>query len=301
MYPILRKYFVPLFDGAEPATAIPDPATPPAAVVADPAVAVDPNAPPAAPAAGTDPGADRHGNAGKTPWFMERISQESAKRQQAETRAEAAERRAAEAEALAARLQTPGTTAAPAAPPATPATARPATTEPRATQDQIDEAAARQVFARQVNDLNSAGLGTYGSQWNDHINVVAAVAPNQQQFFQFVGEVIDVVGRDKAHEILNELGTNPEKAAALTSKTSTQRIAELTRMIMGDGKPAAAPAASAATPAAPVKTAVSKAPAPAPTLTPAASRETDWRSDDASDADFSRGWEENMKSRRVRR
>ena len=187
-------------------------------------------------------------------------------------------RRLQEAQELLARFQRD-----PNAPPA-PA---PRPTEQGYSQQDIDRRAAQQVFERDAQAVSEAGVKSYGQRWADSINILGSFNLNTADF---ISAVMDVAGRDKTHEIVNEIAQNPETAATLASMNPTRRIAELTRMAERMGtKASAPPAAATATP--PAKT-VSKAPPPAPSVTANAGQVVDWRSDKASDDEFSKGWNE---------
>src|SRR6185312_11344868 len=107
---------------------------------------------------------------------------------------------------------------------------------------------------------------------------------------EFVADLI-AVDRANAHVMLERLAKEPERAAALASLSSRQRIAELTRMSLQ-------PPAKDEKPAPP---GVSKAPAPPPYVAPSSSHARNWRGDDASDDEFDRGFRDMMKGRSRRR
>lgn len=199
-----------------------------------------------------------------------------------------------EAKALAERL------AAGKDPPAT----QPAPRAPAAPSDdeEIDRRAAQRVFARDAQNVSEAGLATYGRGWVDAVSTLDACDVNSADFVSSVMEIAP----GRVHEIMFQIAQDPERAIALSKMTPAKRAAEITRMSM------AAPAASDTDtkvdpkPAAPVtpkpaaKT-VSKAPAPPPPVEPSASKTVDWRADDASDEEFTRGFDEMMKKRSARR
>jgi len=202
--------------------------------------------------------------AAKKPWYLDRISQESGKAQQAQARADAAERRAAEAEALATRLQANGDAAKPVAD----------GQQPRATQDNDAAVLAKAEQLRFFEDtveVKNRGLSEYGAAFTDTLNVLNAVGAASNDF---VADVM-AVNKAEAHKIFKQIADNPEKAVMLASMSSRQRIAELTRMTIAaqtkEPDPAAAEAAKAAAAAAATgvpAARVSKAPAPAPRIDP---------------------------------
>lgn len=264
----------PAVAAAAAAAANPPAADPP--VVADPPAADPPAADPAAAAA--DPADPKpHGNKGRKPWYLDRISEETNARQQAE-------QRAADAEALLERsTRNPADPAAPAA--------------PRADESAI-EARARQIADERVNgerirSVIQAGIAKF-DDWDARAEMLGAVGAASPAF------VLDVVTVDpvNAHIILHQLADDPQKAARLAKMDTRNRTIELVKMSLA-ASPAAAPAADPAKPAAPPRT-VSKAPAPPPPVEPGAAQAVDWRSDKASDADFSKGWEENARARAAR-
>jgi hypothetical protein len=223
----------------------------------------------------------------ETPWYLRELAKERGKRQEeAEARA-SAERRAAEAEALAQRLQTQRQGDAP---PVTPSTPRP--TSPNIDQDLIRQEAARMRLYEDALDVRNRGLAEYGAAFNETLNIINSLGASTDDF------VSDVLAVDKvnAHTLYKKLGEEPEKLAALTQMSSRQRIAELTRLSMAKAETKASEQVSAP----PVKQ-VSKAPPPPPPVSSSASKVTDWRSDKASDAEFTRGWEETMRLRAEKR
>jgi hypothetical protein len=156
-------------------------------------------------------------------------------------------------------------------------------------QQDIDRRAVELNFQRDASAVSEAGNRAYGQRWADSINILGSFGLNSADFVQ---SIMDIAGRDKSHEIVHEIAQNPETAATLASMNPTRRIAELTRMaerVTAKASPAApAPSAPAAAPA----KNVSKAPPPAPRVDSSAGQVVDWRSDKASDDEFSKGWNE---------
>lgn len=271
----------PPVDPAVAAAANPPPADPPAPV--DPALETPP-APAVADAPPADSGEPKpHGNKGRKPWYLDRISEESEARRQAEERAR-------NAEALLERSQQ-RPPADPAAPPAA----------PRADESAV-EARARQIAEdRLANDkiqsVIRAGIAKFGD-WDQRAEMLGAVGAATPAF------VLDVVSVDpqNAHLILHQLADDPQRAAHLAKMDTRSRTIELVKMSMAASQTETKPAAPTGEqkPPAPPK-AVSKAPPPPPPVEPGAAQSIDWRSDKASDQEFSRGWEENMRKRHSRR
>jgi hypothetical protein len=290
-----RVHRLPLFQA--PDTPV-DPASPPvvdpavaaaavAAAVADPPnpdPALDPAAPPvvdpAAPPADPAVTERQHGNKGRKPWYLDRISEETAARQAAEQR----EREALElARGLQQQQRQPGAT-----PPVQPS---------------LDETAietrARQIAEQTINQDKIRTVITQGisafPDWDDRAATLGAAGAASPAF------VLDVYSVDptNAHKILHALSDDPTKAAHLAKMDPRARTVELVKMSMAAQGTAPVPAAEVK-PAIPPRT-VSKAPAPPPPVDPGAAQAVDWRSDKASDADFSKGWEANQIERAKRR
>lgn len=277
----LRKYLIPLYQAPEPPAGVAvEPPVPPVAEAPPPEPPVEPEAPP-------EPAPEEsHGNKGKKPWFLDRISEETGRRTAAEQRAADAERRLQEAQAVVERLQS--------ANPERPQPFQPPPTPPRDEIDRLASEKAKQLrFYEDTSEVKNAGLRDFGSSFENDLNILNAVGATNDEM------VADVLAVDKpnAHKLLNKLASDPERAAALAKMNSRARIAELTRMTMAQAAPVEPTLPAPKTP----PKQVSKAPAPPPPVEPSASQVTDWRSDKSSDADFSRGWEENMRKRAGRR
>jgi hypothetical protein len=271
---LLRKYFVPVFQASDPPGANADPPV----VVPDPALTPEP---PAEPPAGekTVP----------VSVMVREITPLRAKVRETEAELARRDRTIAEQNELLSRLQKPGEQAPPAR--------QPAPQQPQ--PDEVDRRATELLFRRDAQQVSETGLKTYGQGWVDAVNALNAYGVNSDDF---VSSVIEI-DRAKAHEIMHAIAQDGEKAIALANMTPARRIAEITRMAMqpvaqqvpdnkghtvviSEGKPA--------------KT-VSKAPAPPPPVDPSASKVKDWRSDDASDDEFTAGFNETIAKRAVRR
>lgn len=250
--------------------------------VVDPPAIVDP---PVDPALAADPPADPTPEPARNQppkWALDRISAETAKREESDRQRDAAERRAADAEALAARLQA-GANPDPAPRPAPPAQNIDQMVNDRAQQIRLNE---------DSTAIKSAGLSEFGAAFGETLAILNAVGAVSDDI------VLNMVAVDKAnaHKILTTLAKDPEKAASFAKLDSRRQIAELTRMsdaLKADPKPVIVPAVA---PAVVPKTG-SKAPPPAPPVDPSASKTIDWRSDEASDDDFSKGWNERQAQR----
>jgi hypothetical protein len=238
-------------------------------VVQDPVVVDSPAEPvsevveevPAAPVEETTEAEDKR----KNPWFLKRISAEAEARR-------IAEQRAADAEAMLERIQKGGD-----APPATPAPNAPDF------QTAVQREAARLRLAEESTAIRDAGYREFGRQFGDSLAVLNAAGAVSDDI------VLDLIAVDKpnAHKILANLAQDPERATALAAMDPRRRTAELTRISMAAN---ATTTPAPKTPAAPAAKQVSKAPAPPPPVEPSASKTVPWYSDDASDAEFDKGF-----------
>ena len=220
------------------------------------------------------------------PWYLEELAA-------ARARARAAEEGRAAAEALAQRLQQQRS-----APDNNPASQP----QPQPVNTQTAEQAAHQIIMKERrNDIIRAGYATFGGAKFDEIgNTLAAVGATTDDFVQ------DVLAVDaaNAHKLFADLAADPQQANRLAGLPSRQRIAELVKMNLkaqtapSSETPAPQPGPSPA-PAPAAKT-VSKVPAPAPVIVPSAVKPTpDWRSDEASEEEFTRGFNETWSKRRA--
>lgn len=279
--PDVNSGAVPPVDPAVVAAADPAAGEPP--VTTDPPPPVDPVDPPAT----VDPAAansqvkpvNNRGKAAPPKWALDRISEESnGKALERDARLKA-ERERDEALALLNRRD---------------GDAPPAIRQP---DDADVETRARQIAADTLNrerigTVISAGLAKF-NDWEDRAATLHAAGAAGPEF------VLDVFSVDpaNAHIILSNLADDADKAARIAKMDPRARTIELVKMSM------AASASTETTPAksaAPPKT-VSKAPAPPPAIDPGSAQAIDWRNDKTSDADFSKGWEENAAKRAARR
>lgn len=249
----------------------PEPAPPidppqPEPIAADPPLEPAPDPQPEPP--------KEHGNKGKSPWFLERIAQESA-------RARAAEEAAADLRERLARVETNPTGNAPPVP-----APQPRQGDPNFNAA-VEAEAARRVLASEIAEVRTAGLRQFGSSFNQTADILGAVGAATPDF------VADVIAADKskAHVILADLAKDPELAATLVQMSTKQRIAELTRLSMAATTPPADPA-----PKPPAPKTVSRAPAPPPPVQANAKTVKDWRNAD-DDEEWNKGFDENQKAR----
>jgi hypothetical protein len=268
----------PAVAAAAAASAAVDPANPPAAVdpPADPVV--DPAAPAADPAG---PGERVHGNKGRKPWYLDRISEETAARQ-------AAEQRAADALELANRLQNQR-----AADPADPARAVVPPADEPAIERRAREIAEQTRNQEKISSVIAAGVSKY-DDWDDRMATLNAAGAASAAF------ALDVYTADpaNAHEILHALADDPTKASRLARLDPRTRMVELLKM--SPAIKAAPNAASSTAPALPRN--VSRAPAPPPAIDPGATQTVDWRTDkNISDSEWSKRWDEEQRQKQAAR
>lgn len=200
----------------------------------------------------------------KNPWFLKRISAEAEARRIAESERDSFK-------ALAERLQS-GKEPDAAAPPS----------NAPDFQTAVQREAARLRLAEDSTAIRDAGYREFGQQFGQNLAVLNAAGAVSDDI------VMDLIAVDKAnaHKILAALAEDPERATALAAMDSRRRTAELTRISMAANAPIT-PAPK--TPVAPTKQ-VSKAPAPPPPVEPSSTKVVPWYSDEASDADFDKGF-----------
>ena len=200
--------------------------------------------------------------------LQERVGEETNKRQAFEQRATQAEQRAADLQAILDRMQ--AERSADPANPTLPPRAQTAPTAQRQTAGpEFDAAVKAQAqhdrFVADTVDVRSAGEAKF-PDFVDTLHILTAIGATTDEFLS------DLLAVDKsgAHEILDKLAKDAEKAASLVRMEPRRRIAELTRM--SDAlKPAAAdPAVVAAAAAKPAASPQSRAPAPKPIIVPQA-------------------------------
>jgi hypothetical protein len=217
-------------------------------------------------------------------WMLDRIAEAQRNEATARQATEVEKRRATEAEALAARLQKGDTTV------------MPPLRQPDAIDAAlIDQAANQKLMTQARQQIIKDGYAAFtGPKFDEMANILGAVGCVNDEF---IADVL-AVDRPNAHKTLAALAAEPETAARLASLDSRSRIAELTRITMAKAAVAAVIDPPAPKPAPKV---VSKAPAPPPVVEPSASKVIDWRADETSDEDFTKGFEETMKKRSGRR
>jgi hypothetical protein len=216
-----------------------------------------------------------HGNKGKTPWYMQRLSEEANRRQQVETQLEQERREKNEARALLERLQGDGKDGAP----------RTRVEEPDI-DALIDARADLKLFNADCNSVAERGSREIDG-FNEKLGLLRSVGVISDDFLK------DIFAVDKAdaHKILDRLAQEPERANMMVKMDSRKRIAELTRMQMTEAtKPAPTVAA---------KPAISRVPPPKPVLDAVAddSGSADLNNDKLDDQTWSKLWDKKYKKR----
>ena len=173
-----------------------------------------------------------------------------------------------------------------------------ASQQPAQTLDdaEIDRRADYKLFLREVADMRQVGETAYGK--DEFGGVVQSLSAYGADNDEFIRQVM-AVDRSNAHAILHDLADDPARAIGLVNMNPTQRIAELTRMSIASKATRAPETAAPARTAAPK--AISAAPKPAPAISASTTKQVDWRSDAASEEEFTRGFQEMLKGRQARR
>lgn len=233
----------------------------PAEVVAEAPVVETTEEPPAPDAAPKE-----HGNKGKTPWYMERINEETNKRRQIEAQLEQERREKTEARALLERMQGGDKDA--------PRTRE----EPTDIDALVDARAEQKLFNSDCNAVAERG-GLEIDGFNSKLDVLRSLGAINDEFLK------DIFAVDKAnaHKILDSLANEPERANLMIRMDSRKRIAELTRMNMAETVKPAVPAP---------RSGVSRVPPPKPQIDAVGDDlgATDLSNDKMSDAEWSKLW-----------
>lgn len=210
---------------------------------------------------------------GKTPWYMERINEETNKRQQTEERLAQAERERTEARALLERLQ--GGERAPTT----------AHNEEPDIDALVEARAEQKLFNADCNSVAEKGALEI-PDFNEKLGILRAIGVVNDDFLKD----IFAVDKSDAHKFLDRLSQDPERAKIMTRMDSRKRIAELTRMQMNDTTKPAAPAA---------RSGVSKVPPPKPVVEAISyeSGEADLTNDKLDDQTWSKLWDKKYRKR----
>jgi hypothetical protein len=218
----------------------------------------------AAEAAATE-AAKPHGNKGKTPWYMERINEETNAKRALE--AELA-RVKAEKEALAAA--------------ADPTLAAPTAKAAPDFQTAVRQEAEKIRFTEDCNAIAAAGNAEF-HDFGQTLGILNAVGVTNDDF------LMDIIATDKANapKIMRALAEDPTRAKQLVNMNSRQRVAELVRMSIP---------ASTTTATAKAANQISKAPAPRAGIAAVAQRDEGGLSDNISDEEWDRRYEKIKKN-----
>lgn len=158
------------------------------------------------------------------------------------------------------------------------------------TDQDVEQRALELNFQRDARRVSEAGLSAYGQQmWDDACKLMDGLGLNSAPF---VATVMEVVGTDRTHEVFRAIAEDPERAARIAGMTPMRRIAEISRI--SEQMPSKIPGQPSA--ARPART-VSRAPEPAPRVNTGTRTAKDWRTDDVSDEEFSRAWDEHQRNR----
>lgn len=218
-----------------------------------------------------------HGNRGRTPWYMERINEETNKRRAVEEQLGQKAREAEEARALLERLQNGDKQ---------PTNVR---TETPVDEDaRIEARAALKLLQRDSATVRNAGIRAY-PDFSDSLKMLTSVGATSDEFVQ------DLIDTDmaNAHKMIDFLAKDPDRTLELVNMSSKRRVAELTRISMSElNKPAAPPAAKAA---------ISKVPPPKPVIDAVSddSGETDLGNDKLDDKTWSSLWDRKYGRKKV--
>jgi len=212
---------------------------------------------------------------GKTPWYMERINEETNKRRAIEEQLTQKNREAEEARALLERLQNGDKP---------PTNVR--TETPQDEEAKIEARAALKLLQRDSSTVRNAGIRAY-PDFSDSLKMLTSVGATSDEFVQ------DLIDTDmtNAHKMIDFLAKDPDRALELVNMSSKRRVAELTRISMSElNKPA---------PVVAPKAAISKVPAPKPVIDAVSddSGETDLTNDKLDDRTWSRLWDKKYNKR----
>lgn len=213
-----------------------------------------------------------HGNKGKTPWYMERINEETNAKRRLQEQLDAEKREKEDLRALLERAQSApkkdGEEITPIIPPAS--APKPVPREQYESDVRAGVAAIK--FADDTQAVLSAGTKDF-TNFKESLQILAAVGATDDEFIQ---NLLDV-DKANAHKLLDNLAKDPDRTRELVNMNPNQRIAALTRLSVAQQttKPAN----------------VSKAPPPKQGIDPVAGNDGDELRDDLSDATWSRNFD----------
>lgn len=222
-----------------------------------------------------DPEPKPHHLKGKTPWYMERINEETNKRRLIEEQLAQKAREAEESRAMLERLQSGDKTVAAAK------------SDPQDIDALVEARAEQKLFNQDCNAVAEAGARDI-PEFNDKLALLRSIGVVNDDFLKD----IFAVDKSEAHRILDHLAQQPEKANLMTRMDSRKRIAELTRIAdkMSEPVKPAPPAPRAG---------VSKVPPPKPVVEAISddSGETDLTNDKLDDQTWSKLWDRKYRKR----
>ena len=160
--------------------------------------------------------------------------------------------------------------------------------------DEVTQRALEIVMARDGQEISADGHKSYGGNWAQSVERLNAAGLNSGQF---VGTVVEVAGHRDAHKVMHAIAQDPTLAASFAGMSPARKVAAITKVYdrMSEQSNAATPPAAQIS-AEPVRNAFSTTPPAARAAAPSKPA-VDWRSDAASDEEFSRGWHD-MSARR---
>lgn len=208
--------------------------------------------------------------------YQQRIDEITRARREAERRAEAAEAKLAE-------LARKGGGEQPGADGQQPITLDPAVIDELA-NERAQKIAAQQFAEQNFNNACNAafekGIAAHGDAFKSALETCGSMGILDPRI------VADALETDAPHDVLYQLGQNPERALQIAKMPQAKRIAEFVKMTVK--------------PAAPAKAAVSKAPAPVQGINGGAgSKDFNFLDPNADDAEWHRRMDEAERARRA--
>lgn len=175
--------------------------------------------------------------------------------------------------------------------------------QPEPATDVIEAKALELDRQRNAQRIDGRGREAYGSQdWESACSLMGALGLNN---LDFVATVSDIAGSDHTHAVFHAIANDPERAQRIAKMPIARRIVEIGKIadtVTDPSKqtPQPTPTNTQQQQRAPARR-VSQAPDPAPRAqTGTRGPEKPWYSDDVTDEEFSRGFEEHMAKRAQR-
>lgn len=169
---------------------------------------------------------------------------------------------------------------------------------------EIERRAAQLAFERDTKRISATGINAFGAEaWLNTCGVMDSLGLNSPDF---IATIMDVAGTDQTHHVFAAIAKDPERASELAGMTPLRRAAEISRITdqMAKGTQTGTQTTQTQTGSqgalgakgAPGRT-VSRTPPPAPRINSGNSTTKNFWDDNVTDEEFSRGWEDHMKSR----